>query len=127
MAFSIDLDTKQITLHRGDTGRVRYRLIGHTFAATDRVLFTAKSANGSEIIKQVYALTDNCFTVEFPNGLTDYLVPGEYRYDVRAVIIPVYDQTDPTKIIDCDFEHGGAVRTPETNLIIKILDTVGQI
>ena len=127
MAFEVDLETKRITLHRGDTGRVRYRLTGYTFAATDRVLFTAKAQNGTTIIEEVCSLTDNCFTVEFPNSLTDDLSPGEYNYDARAVIMPIYDQTDPTKIVDCDFAHGGAVRTPESNLKIEILSTVGQI
>lgn len=125
--FEVNLETKRITLHRGDTGTVTYRLRGYTFGPQDRVLFTAKSNNGTEIIREVYALENNMFRVRFPNSLTDYLNPGEYKYDARAVVLPVYDPDDPSKIIDCDFDHGGAVRTPKTPLIIEILDTVGQI
>ena len=125
--FTIDPETKKIRLHRGDTGTVPYRVNGFSFGPNDRVLFVCKDGSGTEIIRETYALEDNMFRVEFPNSLTDYLPPGTYRYDARVVILPVYDEQDQEKIVDCDFEHGGAVRTPESPLYIEILDTVGQI
>ena len=125
--FEVDLQTKKIRLHRGDTGTVPYKLKGYTFGPNDRVLFVCKDGSGTEIIRETYALENNMFRVRFPNSLTDYLPPGTYRYDARAVVMPIYDQQDPTKIVDCDFDHGGAVSTPESQLYIEILDTVGQI
>lgn len=123
--FKVDTATKKITLHRGDTGIVPYRLTGYTFSEGDRVLYTAKSDSGTEIIREVYPIVNNGFKVKFPNSLTDYLSPGQYRYDARVAILPLYD--DQGNIYDVDFEHGGMVNTPESPLIIEILDTVGQI
>ena len=126
--FHVDTETNKITLHRGDTGTVPYRLTGYTFGPTDRVLYTVKDPSGSVIMQEVYALDENNgFRVEFRNGTTDYLAPGMYKYDARVAILPEYDPDDPNKIIDVDFDHGGAVSTPVTPLYIEILDTVGQI
>ena len=126
--FKVDTETKKITLHRGDTGTVPYHLTGFTFGPNDRVLYTIKDPSGSVIMQEIYALDENNkFRVKFRNGLTDYLAPGIYRYDARVAILPEYDPNDPSKIIDVDFDHGGAVCTPATPLIIEILDTVGQI
>lgn len=124
--FNVDTATKKITLHRGDTGRVPFRVTGYTFESGDVVLFTAKSPNGTELIRHVYTLDENGgFVVEFPNSLTDGAQPGQYQYDARVAILPEYNGQG--ELVDVDFEHGGAVCTPETPLIIEILGTVGQI
>lgn len=123
--FKVDTVTKKITLHRGDTGIVPFRLTGYTFGENDRVLFTAKSSSGTEIIREIYPIENNGFKVRFPNSLTDSLAPGQYRYDARVAILPLYD--DQGRLYDVDFDHGGMVNTPVSPLIIEILDTVGQI
>lgn len=124
--FVIDTESKTITLHRGDTGVVPYKLRGYTFSNADRVLYTIKDTFGQEVFQEIYEIDeDGMFRVEFPNGMTDSLSPGTYRYDARVAILPVYD--DQGNIIDVDYDHGGAVITPESPLTIVILDTVGQI
>ena len=120
--FNVDPVTKKITLHRGDTGEVTFTASGYTYGSDDRALFTVKSANGTEIIKTVYELENNAFTVEFTNAMTDYLAPGVYEYDVRYIVDPVYDQA--TGLI---IEDGDNVYTPGSPFYIEILNTVGQI
>ncbi len=123
--FAVDTTTKKITLHRGDTGVVPFRLTGYTFSENDRVLFVAKDRNGTEIIREVYPIVNNGFKVRFPNSLTDYLPAGQYEYDARVAILPIYDENQ--NIVDVDFDHGGMVNTPGSPFIIEILSTVGQI
>lgn len=120
--FIVDPETKKITLHRGDTGDVTFTASGYTFGADDRALFTIKSSNGTEIVKTAYAMTNNAFTVDFTNAMTDYLTPGAYNYDVRYIVDPQYDEETGEIIID-----GTVVSTPGSPYVIEILNTVGQI
>ena len=121
MSFHVDPTTKTITLHRGDTGEVTVKVTGHTFLADDRALFTVKDASGSVIMKRVYELDNNEFTVTFANADTDYLSAGQYSWDVRYVIDPEYDP-DTGEIID-----GDGVSTPGSPYTLMILGTVGPI
>lgn len=120
--FVVDPATKKITLHRGDTGIVTFTASGYTYGADDRALFTVKDRAGTEIIKTAYAMTDNAFTVEFTNPLTDSLAPGKYYYDVRYVVDPEYD-SGTGQII----EDGDDIYTPGSPFEIEILSTVGEI
>lgn len=121
MSFHVEPTTKTITMHRGDTGEVTINVTGHTFQADDRALFTVKDASGSEIIKRVYELDGNAFTVAFANSDTDYLAAGQYSWDVRYVINPEYDP-ETGEIID-----GDGVSTPGSPYALNLLSTVGQI
>jgi len=121
MSFHVDATTKTITMHRGDTGEVTISVTGHTFGTDDRALFTVKDGSGSEIIKRVYELDENEFTVTFANSDTDYLAPGQYSWDVRYVIDPQYDP-NTGEIVD-----GDGVSTPGSPYALMILGTVGQI
>jgi hypothetical protein len=118
--FHVDPTTKKITMHRGDTGEMTVTATGATFSTEDRVLFTVKDANGTEIIKDIFELTDGAFTKEFTNPETDYLTPGNYYWDARYVFNPEYD--DSGNIID-----GDGVSTPGSPFDLQILSTVGQI
>ena len=121
MSFHVDPTTNTITMHRGDTGEVTISVTGHTFLADDRALFTVKDSSGSEIIKRVYELDENAFTVAFANSDTDYLAAGQYSWDVRYVIDPQYDPVSG-EIID-----GDGVSTPGSPYSLVLLGTVGQI
>ncbi len=118
--FNVDPTTKKITLHRGDTGEMTVTVSGYTYEANDRALFTVKDINGSEIIKRVYPMVNNSFTVEFVNGDTDYLSPQTYYWDVRYIINPTYDASG-------NIDDGDAVSTPGSPFEMQVLSTVGQI
>lgn len=121
MSFIVDPTTKTIRMHRGDTGEVTVRVTGHTFGADDRALFTVKDSSGSEIIKRVYELDDNAFTITFANSDTDYLAAGQYAWDVRYVVDPQYDPETG------DIMDGDGVSTPGSPYSLVLLGTVGQI
>ena len=117
--FSVDPVTKQITMHRGDTGSVVYHFTGYEFQSDDRVLWTMKSSNGTIVKEEVLVPSDQSVVVEFLNADTDMLQPGQYNYDIRIVIDPVYESG---RLVD-----GTIVTTPESPLNITLLGTVGQI
>ena len=115
------IDNK-IELHRGDTGVIGITATGYAFGESDRALFTLKNSQGSIVKQGVYAMENNRFEVEFTNSDTDYLQDGQYEWDVRYVVNPVYDQEDPTKIVD-----GDCVTTPNDPMPCVLRRTVGQI
>lgn len=118
--FEIDKNARTITLSRGDTGWVPYRITGKTLGEDDRVLWTMRNAKGQEIKKQIYTPVDNVFWVRFENPETDGLPPGTYTYDARVIIGPIYDAND--NIVD-----GEEVKTPMLPTVIRLLDTVGIV
>lgn len=118
--FTWDRETKKITLSRGDTGSVPFQITGVDFGTDGRVVWTMKSAAGTIVKEGVYAPEGNIFWVQFNNGDTDGLQPGNYEYDARAVLNPVYDTEG--RIVDGDW-----VRTPTLPLTVQILRTVGDI
>ena len=118
--FVVDPATNTITLHRGDTGEVTITVSGYTYQEDDRALFTVKDASGSEVIKRVYEMADNAFTVEFENADTDYLAPGTYYWDVRYIVNPQYDG-------EGHIYDGDGVGTPGSPFNLVLLGTVGQI
>lgn len=118
--FNVDPATKKITMHRGDTGYLTIRVTGHTFGSNDRALLTIKDSSGSVVMKRVYEMTDNAFTVEFANADTDYLPPQICKWDVRYITDPVYDEEE-------EIVSGDEVCTPESPFDLQILGTVGQI
>ena len=117
--FKVDPETRAIELHRGDTGVIGITAKGYTFGASDRAIFTLRGPSGTEIMKEVKAMTNNRFEIEFKNSTTDYLEPGVYSWDVRYVKNPIYVHGE---IID-----GDAVFTPEDAMSLTIRATVGQI
>ena len=121
--FSVDPTTKKITLHRGDTGEVTFTATGMEFGSSDRALLTIKSSSGTEILKEYYELVNGAFTLEFTNPMTDYLTPGQYKYDIRYVKDPTWEGSGASAQIT----SGEIVSTPGSPFIIEILDTVGQV
>lgn len=119
--FIVDEETRQITLHKGDTGEITFTINGYDFSSLNlRCVFSMKQS-GVEVKEEIHELDENNqFTVEFINTDTDYLTPGSYEYDVTVVVDPVFDGTG--KIID-----GSVVRTLCDPIPVTIKRTVRNI
>lgn len=128
--FRVSEDGSTIELSRGDTGAIRFKVRAtyydtgeaYTFGVRDRAIFTIKNGAGEIIKEKAYPLTDNEFVVNFANQDTDTCPAGEYTWDVRYVINPYYDESDPQKIIS-----GDQVITPELPQRTQILNVVGDV
>lgn len=124
--FEVNPETKEITLHRGDTGEVIFNITGVTLdPEVDRVLFSMRNSSRVIVKQDICIPEDGTITVKFYNGDTDQLPGGKYEYDLRIAISPEYDSEG--HIIDVDYDNGGAVRTPGSPYRITVLDTVGII
>lgn len=123
------VDGYKIELHRGDTGVIGITATGHDFGPNDRALFTVKNAQGMVVKQGIYAMENNRFQVAFRNSDTDSLANGQYEWDVRYIVNPIYDDegghgasSDDPVIID-----GDAVATPNDPMPCVLRRTVGQI
>lgn len=119
--FYVDEDTKQITMHRGDTGSMKITFTGYDFSNVNAyALFTLKQGT-TEVKSEAHQIVNNQITIDFANADTDWVTPGTFEYDVRVIIDPVFDQESglPT--------DGTVVRTPEDPIPVTIKRTVGQI
>ena len=59
--FNVDLETMNITMHRGDTGSFKLaasRESGSAWTEDDRMLFTIKNQNNEIVIQRFYRLDD---------------------------------------------------------------------
>ena len=118
--FIVNPTDKTITLSRGDTGWVPFRVTGVTLTDEDRAVFTVKNSQGIVVKEDVFTPVDNAFWVRFENADTDGLPAGIYNYDIRVVIGPEYDGEG--KIV-----NGQDVKTPILPTSITLLNTVGEI
>lgn len=119
--FYVDSTTKQITMHRGDTGSITFTFSGYDFSNVNAwALFSLKQGN-TEVMVRAQKIIDNQIVIEFANADTDWVNPGTgFEYDVRVIIDPVFDENGlPT--------DGTIVRTPEDPITVNIKRTVGQI
>lgn len=116
--FSVD--GTLISLSRGDTGSIDFTATGYEFTAADRALFSMKNGRGQIVKQEIYELTDGVFTVTFYNSDTDELPAGNYTWDVRYVINPVFN--DNNEIVD-----GDQVITPVGPQRLTLLEVVGNI
>lgn len=114
------VDGTTITLSRGDTGSINFNVSGYNFGPDDRALFTVKNGQGTVVKQEIYEVASGQFTVFFTNSDTDTLQPGNYTWDVRYVVNPLYDEEH--MIYD-----GDHVKTPMEPQPLIILNTVGEI
>lgn len=109
-----------ISIRRGDTGGFRVRTTGYDFGANDRALFTIKDSNRKTIRRDVLTITNNSVTIEFAHSDTKSLKAGDYTWDVRFVVSPVFDEND-------DIIGGTEIDTPYTDMRFTVGRTVGDI
>lgn len=128
--FDVNEQTGYIDMHRGDTGAFTIKFKGYTLTSNDRVLVTFKSSSGTEIKKEYHTPENNRIRIRLRNPETDYLQPGDFSWDARVIIDPVYDESgnvvegsgQELPIVD-----GGAVSTPKDPMTLHIRTTVGQV
>ena len=91
--FNVNLDTMEITMHKGDTGSFSLKAeksSGDDWTSDDRMVFTVTSQDGTIMIQRYYRLDDSRtvsgldngeVVIEFHNDETDDWPTGtEIRY-----------------------------------------------
>ena len=102
--FNVDLETSEITMHRGDTGSFTVRARrkdGEPWTADDRMLFTIRNGQGEVVLQRFYRLDDQwglgngVVLIEFHNNDTDSWDNGQYELERRYNIMPAWDGEAP--------------------------------
>lgn len=139
--FNVDLETMNITMHRGDTGSFKLaasRESGSAWTEDDRMLFTIKNQNNEIVIQRFYRLDDQYdlgdgkVLIEFHNDDTDQLENGMYSVEARFVISPIWNGTAPTS--RCADALTAGVRMVEGSIVrtkiqstLEINDIYGEV
>ena len=113
--FAVDDTTGKIEMNAGDTGDFfvdAAREDGEPFTEYDRAVFTINNAMGETVMVRIYGLADTdlgngTVHVELSNDDTDDFSPGQYTYEVRFVVNPVW--------VDGRITTGDLVDTPGTD------------
>lgn len=120
--FTID-ENKNITMHAGDTGAFIVRPTELDTAGVDVVLFTIRNSEKIIKLQRIYPFENGMITIRFENEDTDTWEPGNYSWETRYVVDPVYDEEE--KLIG-----GQEVYTPESKSgthRLKIVEPLGTI
>lgn len=139
--FNVDLETMNITMHRGDTGSFKLaasRESGSAWTEDDRMLFTIKNQNNEIVIQRFYRLDDQYdlgdgkVLIEFHNDDTDTLENGMYSVEARFVISPIWNGTAPTSRCADALTAGvrmveGAIVRTKIQSTLEINDIYGEV
>ena len=91
--FYVDGITRSVTLTKGDTGPLILSAEDYAFADEDRAILIVTDHCGTDVIRKVQAPQNGKFQIVFGNADTEFLAPGEYRFRVRFVLHPYYDES----------------------------------
>lgn len=113
--FAVDDTTGKIEMNSGDTGDFfvdAARDDGEPFTEYDRAVFTINNAMGETVMERIYGLADadlgnGTVHVELSNDDTDDFTPGQYTYEFRFIVNPVW--------VDGQIRTGDLVDTPGTD------------
>ena len=141
--FNVNLETGEITMHRGDTGSYvlhASRSDGSEWTEDDRLLYTVKNQQGEVVLQRFYRLDDQyglgdgVVLVEFHNDDTDTWDNGQYAVERRYVIDPIWEGTAPTSrcanalTANARMVEGSIVRVPATGQTSMTLsDIYGEV
>lgn len=141
--FSINHDTGDITMHRGDTGAFKVsatRSSGEDWTEDDRMLWTVRSASGDIVMQRFYRLDDDeglgngVVEIQFHNNDTDQWDNGIYNTERRYIVNAYWDGEAPegncvdaltagVRIVD-----GDIVRVPEHGqATMSLSDIYGEV
>ena len=141
--FSVNYDTGEITMHRGDTGSLivhAARSNESAWTSDDRMIFTVKNQQGEVVLQRFYRLDDQWgigdgkVLIEFHNDDTDDWDNGQYFTERRYVIDPIWEGTAPTSrcanalTANARIVEGSIVRVPEIGQSTMTLsDIYGEV
>lgn len=116
--ITVDKETNTIFLPKGDTGAITIKPKGYDFGVDDRALFTVKDKKKNVKMERLLPIDENAVVIEFAHKDTNTWDAGEYKWDVRWLVGPSYEQQ---KLDDAD-----DVDTPDSGYLLVVTDTVGQ-
>lgn len=128
--MTVDTESRVIRMFRGESGSLTFEIPDVTFAANDRVIFTAsKDENGEKpFFSKVLIPNGGTVVVDFRVEDTMDIKPGRYYYELELGLVP---KVTNGKITGINYANGGAHRIarPETDACYRfeILATPAQI
>lgn len=123
--MAVEVIGPDIKLTAGDTGVVPFTVGGGPYSDRDRALFTVKNSSGVVMFERQFGITTNRFELQFTNAMTDKWPAGSYPYDIRVVVLPIYDADG--RIVDGSGVDTGVFENGQKRGNIVIDGFVGEV
>lgn len=102
MAFSYNEETNKITLEPGDTGGFTVEVDWPGVDTSNAALVVGIcNRSGEDVVLKSWPIVDGAVAVEFCNHDTRDLEPGNYKWQMRIVTDPEYDEDGNVIAEDC--------------------------
>lgn len=101
MAFSYNEETNKITLEPGDTGSFTVNVDWPRFEGEIALVLGVCNKDGEDVILKSWSVVDGMVAVELCNHDTRDLEPGNYKWQLRIVTDPEYDENGNVIAEDC--------------------------
>lgn len=101
MAFSYNLETNKITLEPGDTGGFTVNVDWPRYDGEIALVLGVCNKAGEDVVLKSWPVVDGMVMVEFCNHDTRDLEPGNYKWQMRIVTDPEYDENGNVIAEDC--------------------------
>lgn len=93
MAFEYDPRTNKITCPRNNNGALTVSVTGMELSAGDVVAFYVRDpARSTKLVELVETPADGKVTFSLPSGVTELIPPGKYKWNLRIVTAPLFDE-----------------------------------
>lgn len=102
MPFSYNSETHAIAMARGDTANLWIDVEWDRLAPGDVLLFAIFDPGGSgDLVLRPVEIADGQALIRICNHDTRDIEPGTYRWNLRLVTSPVYDEDGNVRVDEC--------------------------
>lgn len=101
MAFSYNNETNKITMEPGDTGSFTVGVDWPRYDGEIALVLGVCNRDGEDVLLKNFPVADGVAAIEFCNHDTRDLEPGNYKWQLRVVTDPEYDENGNVIAEDC--------------------------
>lgn len=101
MAFTYDKETNKITMEPGDTGSFTVDVNWPSYDGEIALVMGVCNKEGEDILLKHFPVVDGAANVKLCNHDTRDLEPGNYKWQLRIVTNPEYDENGKVYAKDC--------------------------
>ncbi len=100
--FTLDTETNKITMEPGDTGGFKVEVNWVNFTGEMALVLGVCDSNGDDVLVKSWPIENGAAHVDFCNHDTRDIEPGNYKWQLRIVTNPEYDEDGNVIAKDCE-------------------------
>lgn len=101
MAFTYENETNKITIEPGDTASFTVNVDWPRYEGEIALVMGVCNKEGEDVLLKHFPVVDGVATIELCNHDTRDIEPGNYKWQLRIVTDPEYDEDGNVVVEDC--------------------------